>query len=156
MTIGWIEINKKNMEKSKNFIIPGKFVKTEPLFKRIIKSNKKLYESLWKLKHFFVISYYKFNKKADSIFKYVEIETCPICNRKCSFCPISQDKTPKKMMSDELFNKIINELKELHFKDDVSLSSYGESLLDKRLAGFAKRIKAELGSKIIINTNGNF
>jgi hypothetical protein len=27
------------------------------------------------------------------------------------------------MMSDGLFNKIINELKELHFKGDVSLSS---------------------------------
>lgn len=144
------------MEKSKNFIIPGKFVKREPLFKRIIKSNKKLHKSLWKLKHFFVISYYKLNKKADHIFKYVEIETYPICNRKCSFCPVSQDKTPKKMMSDELFNKIINELKELHFKGEVSLSCYGEPLLDKRLAGFAKRIKAELGSKIIINTNGDF
>ena len=134
----------------------GKFGKTEPLFKRIIKSNKKLHESLWKLKHFFVVSYYKLNEKANPIFKYVEIETNPICNRKCVFCPVCQDKTPKKMMSDELFNKIINELKELHFKGDVSLSCYGEPLLDKRLAGFAKRIKAELGSKIIINTNGDF
>jgi radical SAM protein with 4Fe4S-binding SPASM domain len=144
------------MEKSKDFITPGEFIKTKPLFKRIVKSNKKLYESLWKLKHYFVILYYKFNKKADSIFKLVEIETCPICNRRCSFCPLNQDETPKKMMSDELFNKIMNELKELHFKGDVSLSSYGEPLLDKRLAGFAKRIKAGLGSKIIINTNGDF
>ena len=144
------------MEKSKNFIIPSEFIKTQPLFKRIAKSNEKLYESLWKLKHYFVILYYKFNKKADSIFKIVEIETCPICNRRCSFCPLNQDETPKKMMSDELFNKIINELKELHFKGEVSLSSYGEPLLDKRLTGFAKRIKTELGSKIIINTNADF
>jgi len=144
------------MKKSKNFIISSEFIRRKSLFERIIKSNEKLYESLWKLKHYFVILYYKFNKKADSIFKLVEIETWPICNRKCSFCPLSQDKSPLQMMSDELFNKIINELKELHFKGDVSLSSYGEPLLDKRLAGFTKRIKRELGSKIIINTNGDF
>jgi len=144
------------MKKSKNFIISSEFIRRKSLFKRIVKSNEKLYEFLWKLKHYFDILYYKFNKKADSIFKLVEIETCPICNRKCSFCPLSQDKNLPQMMSDELFNKIMNELKELHFKGSVFLSSYGEPLLDKRLAGFAKRIKAELFSKIIINTNGDF
>ncbi|MFC1630125.1 radical SAM/SPASM domain-containing protein [Patescibacteria group bacterium] len=123
---------------------------------REICQNKKLHESLWKLKHFFAVSYYKFNKKADPIFEYVEIETNPICNRKCPFCPVYQDKTPKKIMSDELFNKIINELKELHFKGEISLVSYGEPLLDERLPEFIKRIKAELGSKVIINTNADF
>lgn len=138
------------MDKLKNFIKT-----TLKKIKQVIKSNKKLYIFLWKIRVFFINSYLKFFKN----FRSIEIETTPICNRKCSFCPITnvaQDGTPKKVMSEELFNKIIKELKELRFKGDVCLSSYGEPLLDKRLAGFAKKVKEELGVKIIIFTNGDF
>jgi len=148
------------MEKSRNFVIPKEFIRKKSLFKSIIRSNKKLHNFLWKfkmnVKRYFIVLYYRFNKKADSIFKIVEIETCPICNRRCSFCPITYDKNPPEIMSEELFNKIVAELKKLKFKGEIYLSSYGEPLLDKRLARFAKKIKVELGSKIIINTNGDF
>jgi len=136
--------------------IPFSFVKS------VIKSNRRLHKFLLKIEYSnkYVFNLFSIFRNIDidvnSIFKFVEIETCPLCNRRCSFCPIGQDNTPKKLMSDQLFNKILIELKELNFKGNISLSSYGEPLLDKRLAGFAKRIKAELGSKISINTNGDF
>jgi len=132
------------------------------LAKSMIKSNGSLYKFLIKLRysnrHAFIFISKLCNSQIDvnSMFRFVEIETYPLCNRRCSFCPITQDKTPKKLMSNQLFEKIISELKELNFNGDICLSSYGEPLLDKRLAGFAKRIKADLGSKIIINTNGDF
>ncbi|MBU3918412.1 radical SAM protein [Patescibacteria group bacterium] len=132
------------------------------LIKSIIKSNKRLHKFLLKLEHsnMYIFNLFSIarniNVDINSIFKFVEIEICPLCNRKCSFCPISKDNIPKKLMSNQLFGKILSELKELNFNGDICLSSYGEPLLDKRLAGFAKRVKAELGSKIIIATNGDF
>jgi len=133
-----------------------------PLVKSLIKSNRRLYEFLSKIRYtnryvfIFVSKLCNSQVDIDSMFKMVEIEICPLCNRKCSFCPVSQDNTPKKLMTNQLFDKILRELKELNFNGDICLNNYGEPLLDERLTGFVKRIKAKLGSKIIINTNGDF
>jgi len=132
------------------------------LIKLLGKSNKKFYKFLIKLRYSnkyafsFCCKIFNYDIDINSIFKLVEIEICPLCNRRCSFCPISQDNTPKKLMSDQLFNKILTELKELNFNGEICLNSYGEPLLNKRLAGFVKSIKTELNSKIVINTNGDF
>ena len=127
-------------------------------FKRIIKSNRTLYGFLYKFfrcnRYVFILR--NFWKDTDGLFNHISIETCAICNRKCSFCPISEDVTPRGMMSNELFDKIVKELKKLHYRGSIALSNYGEPLLDKRLAKFAEKIKEQLGSKIIINTNGDF
>lgn len=90
------------------------------------------------------------------MFNWVEIEICPLCNRSCSFCPLSQDKILRKPMDEKLFQKILDELAELKFSDEICLSSFGEPLLDERLAEFSKRIKTMLNSKITILTNGDF
>lgn len=135
------------MKRLKNFI---KNISVKALSRRIkgiIKSNQKLYNI-----------YSKANLKIFKNFKAIEIETNPICNRRCSFCPITNDQSPlTTMMSEELFNKIVSELKALHFKGEVCLSSYGEPLLDKRLAELARIIKVELKPKLLyLFSNGDF
>lgn len=115
--------------------------------KDIVKSNKKLYKSLSKI-----------SLKIFRNFKTIEIETNPICNRRCLFCPITQDEARlTAMMSDELFNKIVNELKALRFKGEVCWSSYGEPLLDKRLVEQVRTMKTALNLKLLcVFTNGDF
>jgi len=126
------------------------------LFKRVktaIKSRRKLYIFLLRIRAFVVKHYLKLFKK----FRAIEIETTPICNRRCSFCPITQDESRlKEVMSEELFDKIVKELKDLRFKGEICLNSYGEPLLDKRLTEFVKKIKTQISAKIIISTNGDF
>ena len=147
----------KSMEIKTIDSVPKELIEAKSLFQRMIKPNKRLYRFLFRLKNNnrYVFAFRNFWKDTDSIFKTVGIETYPICNRRCPFCPVCEDKTPKKIMSDQLFDKILNELKQLHFNGNVELCDYGEPLLDKRLASFARRIKTELGSKILIATNGD-
>jgi len=149
---------RKNKDKdTKELVKPEKLFR-KSLLKKIIKSNKILYRFLFRLKNNnrYIFALRNFWKNTDSLFKAIEIETYPFCNRKCSFCPINTDKSPKKIMSDQLFDKILEELKELHFHGAVSLTNYGEPLLDKRLVSFIRRIKSALGSRIEFFSNGDF
>jgi len=128
------------------------------IIKRIVKRNKKLHRFFFKLfrcnRYVWILQ--NFWKDTDKLFNCISIETCAICNRRCSYCPISKDSRPQAMMTDKLFDKIIKELKELNYKGDVILSNFGEPLLDKRLAAFIRKIKGELGSKSTFFTNGDF
>jgi 8-amino-3,8-dideoxy-alpha-D-manno-octulosonate transaminase len=146
------------MKKNQN-IIPKELIQgRKPWFRQIIKSNRTLYRFFYKLlrcnKYIWILR--NFWKDTDKLFSYISIETCPICNRKCIFCPIRNDTTPREMMSNELFDKIIRELKELNYRREIILSLYGEPLLDKRLEKFVRKIKVELGSKVTFFTNGDF
>jgi len=150
---------KNNFKQKSTDIIPKEVMRgRETRLKRIIKSNKILYSFFYKLlrcnRYLFILR--NFRRDTDFLFKSISIETCSICNRKCSFCPVDQDTSQKEMMRDELFNKILAELRELNFHGEIGLSNYGEPLLDERLAEFIARIKANLGSKITISTNGDF
>lgn len=146
------------MGKSKEFIMPPKFYQKKPLLKQLVRVNKGIYQFQLKTKNCIRLFFRRrgFGINPNSLFKSVDIETNPICNRKCSFCPLSKDDSKKEMMSEEIFNKIVAELKELNYCGDVCLSSYGEPLLDPRLTSFAKKIKSEVGSRIVISTNGDF
>jgi len=130
----------------------------ENFLKKIIKSNKALHALIYKIlrcnRFVFILRNSRLN--TDSLFETIAIETCSICNRKCSFCPMNQDTTPKGLMSNELFDKIIRELKEISFKGDVAFSNYGEPLLDKRIVDFTKKVKKELGNRVMFSTNGDF
>jgi radical SAM protein with 4Fe4S-binding SPASM domain len=59
-------------------------------------------------------------------------------------------------MKNELFNEILSELKEIDYNGKISLSCYGEPLLDDRIEEFARKIKKEIGSSISISTNGDY
>jgi len=145
--------------RQKTNIIPASVKAGEKnLLKRFIKSNKKLHALFYRLlrcnRFIFILQ----NRRCDTeaLFKSVEIETTSICNRKCPFCPVAYDNSQKAIMSDEIFNKIITELKELNFKGEIAFSGYGEPLLDEKLEEKVEKIKKELDSSVEIVTNGDF
>ena len=147
--------------KSKDYgnIIPPQVLRgRETKLKRIIKSNRTLYRFFYKFfrcnRYVFILR--NFRKNTDALFRTLSIETYALCNRKCPFCPVAYDNNPKAIMPTEVFEKIINELKELNFHGEIGLSNYGEPLLDERLPKFVRGIKKELGSRIVISTNGDF
>jgi GTP 3',8-cyclase len=83
----------------------------------------------------------------------IEIETDWRCTRHCWYCSrLNQGVT----MTEELFYKIILDLKAWGFKGRVSLHSYNEPLIDKRLCEFIKFIKVHLPKcPVVIYSNGD-
>jgi radical SAM protein with 4Fe4S-binding SPASM domain len=146
------------MEKKIN-IIPSSIMAGEyNWLRRFIKRNKKLHSLFYRLLRCnrFVFILKSFWRNTDTLFNSVEIERTSICNRKCSFCPVAYDNSQKVIMSDEIFNKIMTELKELNFKGEIAFAGYGEPLLDKKLEEKVEKIKKELDSPVEIVTNGDF
>jgi len=83
----------------------------------------------------------------------VEIETDWQCNRHCWYCSrLNQGAT----MTEELFHKIIFDLKTWGFKGRICLHGTNEPLLDKRICEFIGFIKVNLPeSPIVIYSNGD-
>jgi len=154
-----MEYSKEDIKQSNLNLIPIEVLRgRETKLKRMIKSNRLLYSFLYKFfrcnRYIFILK--NFRRDTDSLFKSISIETYSFCNRKCAFCPVAYDNTQKAIMPTEVFTKILKELKELNFRGEVGLSNYGEPLLDERLPNFVQQIKKELGSRIVISTNGDF
>lgn len=90
----------------------------------------------------------------------VEIEIFSYCNRKCWFCPNSfiDRNSTNILMLEELYLKILNELKSINYSNMISYSRYNEPTSNREI--FIKRLKQ---AKTIIpnatlhtNTNGDF
>ena len=91
------------------------------------------------------------------LFRNILIETTSICNRKCSYCPVSKYPRKKAFMKKETVRKIIDELAEINYRGKVCFHFFGEPLLDKRLEEFVKYTRDKLPkSKISIYSNGDF
>ncbi len=91
------------------------------------------------------------------MFDEISIETTSVCNRKCSYCPVSKYDRGQHFMEMELFKKVIDELKSIGYKGDIVHHFYAEPLLDKRLEKFLEYEKNKLpNSKVRIYTNGDF
>ena len=88
--------------------------------------------------------------------KFFQIETIRVCNARCPFCAIDQWDKSTPMMSDELFDKIVNELSEYaHWIDVVNLARAGEPLLDKKIVERTRQIKEAGIKKITLSTNAS-
>lgn len=91
------------------------------------------------------------------LFCQVEIETINRCNGYCSFCPVSKnnDKREEKKMSDDLFKKIIKELRDIDYDGKLSLFSNNEPLLDDNIGWKYKYAKENVPkAKLQMYTNG--
>jgi MoaA/NifB/PqqE/SkfB family radical SAM enzyme len=79
----------------------------------------------------------------------VSLETCTSCNHRCPFCPVSVAPREKEVMSQELFERIVDEV---HlFGGDrfvVSLSNYNEPTFDPL---FEDRIRYLFAKKIPVS-----
>ena len=86
--------------------------------------------------------------------KYFQIETVRVCNARCPFCAIDEWDKSVPLMSDQLFDKIAEELGNyVDWIESVCLQRAGEPLLDKKIVPRVARIK-DLGiKKISMSTN---
>jgi len=99
----------------------------------------------------------KIDEQGVPLFSRVEIETINRCNASCTFCPVNKnaDTRPHLKMTDDLFDKILNELHELKYSGTVALFANNEPFLDKRIEEFAKNTRTLLPeARIEIFTNG--
>ena len=95
------------------------------------------------------------NESINSI-KAVEIEINSNCNKACSYCPnLEQKRIEKGNISEELFEKILLELKNIEFKGRISFRFFNEPLLSDKIELHSMRVKSILPHcKILIYTNG--
>ena len=94
------------------------------------------------------------------IFSIVEISVVAACNRRCSFCPVSDDyyKTVglSGVMKQSLYEKLLNDLKSIEFSGMILFSGESEPLLHKRLDRLISRTKEILpNTQIEVNSNGD-
>lgn len=89
----------------------------------------------------------------------IELNTTELCNRKCVFCPrVDPEIYPNRdlHMSDDLVAKIAADLAAISFRGRISLSGFGEPLLNKRLSRHVEMLRAKLPTNVIdTNTNGD-
>jgi len=113
------------------------------------------------------ISLKKFNNEIKSdqklffeerpLFTHIEIETVNRCNNDCSFCPVNRhaDIREYEKMEESLFEKIIDNLKDLQYDKDISFYSNNEPLLDDRIYDFIKYSKKSIpNARHILYSNG--
>ena len=87
----------------------------------------------------------------------VQIETAGTCNAACSFCPYPSLAKGRvgKLMTRELFHKIVDEVATIPVVSEIKLVGLNEPLLDYRLEEFIAYIRAVSPSmRIGIYTNG--
>lgn len=71
---------------------------------------------------------------------HLEIETTNTCQLKCIFCPRQKMKRQQGIMSNETFNTLINQIKDLQIKS-CYLHDIGEPLLDQNLISRINEVK---------------
>jgi len=83
------------------------------------------------------------------------IETTNFCNARCMICPYSKMKRSKKIMTEEIFKKIIERIKEENLAiNKIFFSGMGEPLTDPNLVGRIRAIK-NLEFPVRLYTNGS-
>lgn len=91
------------------------------------------------------------------LFETIELETINRCNGECAFCPVNRkdDKRKFKIMDEDLFKNIVNQLRDMDYDGRIQIFSNNEPLLDKRICQFAKYIKETCKkAHLSIFTNG--
>lgn len=86
----------------------------------------------------------------------IYIETTNLCNAKCPMCPHEKITREKGVMSWSLFEKIVNDCKELDLEETtIYLHKEGEPLLDNKIFERIKYIKKQLPKlkEVVLNTN---
>ncbi|MEI7474092.1 MAG: radical SAM protein [bacterium] len=86
--------------------------------------------------------------------KGIYIDTMGTCTNKCYMCPARAGKKKNKYMSDELFNKVIQGLKNYNYKKPINLYGQDEPFLDPKIFDRLLHAKKELPtSEMILISN---
>ena len=104
------------------------------------------------------IQLFEFKGKKLPLPTEIEIVRSGTCNRSCSFCPRSdpsfEDK--KEFITNELHQKLCNQLQELDYRGTVRYSGFVEPLIDKNIYNLINMTKKSLPfSNIEMVTNGD-
>ena len=104
------------------------------------------------------IQLFEFNGKKLPLPTEIEISESGTCNRSCSFCPRSdpnfEDK--KEFITNELHQKLCNQLNELDYRGTVRYSGFVEPLIDKNIYNLINMTRKYLPfSNIEMVTNGD-
>lgn len=99
------------------------------------------------------------NQMTDRLFSHIEIGIHKYCNSKCPFCPHGQEESaamPKGTMPEDLYRKVLNDLREMRFSGRISFHLMNEPLLCKNLQWFVKLAREYCAQAVIlIITNGS-
>jgi len=88
--------------------------------------------------------------------KRIVIETSRVCNARCPFCGTASLDQSVPIMSDKLFNKIIDEISQYSdWMDNVTPQRTGEPLMDKKIVERIRAIKQAGIKHVSISTNAS-
>ena len=85
---------------------------------------------------------------------WVELSLIDVCNRKCSFCPKSDESVAPdtfQQMSRKIVKKIYDDLLEINFKGAIALCGYGEPMLHKDINWIVEKLSNVATVEIITN-----
>ena len=91
------------------------------------------------------------------LFDSIEIETINRCNGSCDFCPVNKDRDIRelKVMTEELFRSIIDQLAIMNYAGRISLFSNNEPFLDDTIIEKHKYAREMLpNARFHLYTNG--
>lgn len=94
----------------------------------------------------------------EEMFNNIEIEINSECNRKCSYCPnYKHERMEQGEMKESLFRKIIEQLKDIGYRDRITYHFYGEPLLCKNLDKYIRITTEKLPDAYpVLFSNGDF
>jgi len=91
-------------------------------------------------------------------FSHLEISACGNCNRKCFFCPYGNSDFPisNELLSIDLFESLLVNLKDISFRGRISFSGFSEPLLNKNIEILIEKARLFCpNSAIEMVTNGD-
>ncbi len=102
----------------------------------------------------------EYNKRiCGKYLKFIEIETFSKCNRQCWFCPNNyiDRHSGNTYLPEEIYLKVLSELKDIEFAGTISFSRYNEPLSDRIiLTRIAQARKYCPNAYLRSNTNGDY
>jgi len=90
----------------------------------------------------------------------VVVEISSFCNRKCSYCPVSQVERSRenRLLPDQIFDRVVTDLASIDYERSVCLNLYNEPTSDREL--LLKRVsvlRQEVPKcRIYFSTNGDY
>jgi len=91
-----------------------------------------------------------------NFFKSISLEVSVYCNRTCSYCPNTDNVTPREFMSEEVFTTALKRMQEIQYAGIVDFIFYNEPLLDPRLPELVRRVKEAVPNSLPrVTTNGD-
>ena len=88
------------------------------------------------------------------IFSIIEISVVAACNRRCPFCPVSDDYYKQLGLSGvmklPLYEKLLNDLRSIEYSGMILFSGESEPLLHRRLDRLIAKTKLRVHSSLLI------